>query len=482
MKEFRKDKRQRVARQNKEALALAEDPLADTMAAFVQIKDDSPEAEVVETTVSETKESETEKYCGEYYYPYYGGSLSFAELDAYLDTQAEVEHYESVTYQFKAIIGNILGNSEVGTKEKADMISAASEVFKMKLSAREKGIFGKIKEYVSDMFKEQKEVSDKEPNSIEIIVQKDGSKRWVGWFTNNYKDREKEIISEEAHKEFLAYLKEYPDRYPAFWSWHLPGTSREADTDYMDYFDGFMVASGPLTAVEADQLDKAIEYDNGEIGMSHGMYILERDPERKEIITKYRTYEISDLPLVNAANGFTGINSTKEVKMTDVKLDRLKAVIGEDAANKIVDQIGENKEALEAAGIESKESEVLEAIETVSEDPVDEKEPEEKPEDKGLDKSIKAIAVAVAEHLGMKELSDLLTEQKETIEKLTEQVGELQKEEDVKIAEVFEDKSLGGLLWKRASEAEETVVKDEDLEKVKSQEPSWVSDAFSGKD
>lgn len=473
---YREEKRKRVARQSEEATLLADDPLAD------EIKSVIMEAVVEE----ETKEEEAEKYY-DCYYLYYGGALSFAELDAYLETEAEVQHFESVTYQFKSIISNILSNSDVGTADKATMISSAAEVFKQKLSAREKGLFGKIKEYVSDLVKDKKELSKEESNGLEIITQKDGSKRWFGRYTNNYKDREQEIISEEAHKEFVAYLKEHPDRMPAFWSWHILGTSREKDADFIDYFDGFMVASGPLTAEEAAQLEKAIEYDDGKTGMSHGMYILERDPDRKEIITKYRTYEISDLPLANAANGFTSINSTKEVKMTDEKNSRLVATVGEDAAKKIMDQIAESKESLEALGVESKEGEVAKILDSV--DPEKGKSEEAKPEEsdpaeeseesKEINSSIKAIAVAVAKVLDMKGLSDLIEQQQKTIKTLEDQVGVLKKEDDEKIAETFIDKSLGSLVWKRASESEDTVLGEDEAEKIKSQKPTWVTEVMS---
>lgn len=476
MSEFRKEKRRREARQKSQALELADNPLADEV--------------VAEVITEETKAvEETEKChdcysypCSCYHYEYYGGAISFAELDAYLETKADVAHFESITYQFKSIIDNILFDDRVGTAEKAGMISAATEVYKMKLTAREKGMFGKFKEYVAKLLKDKKDPSNGGSNSLEIITQKDGSKRWFGRYSNNYMDREQEIVSEEAHKEFVAYLKQYPDRMPAFWSWHIPGTSRAADADYIDYIDGFMIASGPLTAEEADQLSKSIEYDDGKTGMSHGMFVLERDPGRKEIITKYRSYEISDLPLANAANGFTSINSTKEVKMTDEKFNRLAETIGEKEAKKIFDQIGDSKETLEALGIESKESEVaeiLDKVDTPAPDPVDEEKPEDKPEDKKeVSSPVQKLAVAVGEELGLKELSNLLTKQKETIEHLTKTVAELTKEEDEKIAEQFVDKSLGGLIWKeqRASESEATELDETETEKVKTLSPTWISE------
>ena len=472
--EYRKLKRERSARMKSEALELADNPLAD---------------EIISEAVKEVEEfKKSEKY-----YDYYGGAISFAELDSYLETQEDIEHFESVTYQFRSIVENILWDSRVPTSDKAGMIAAATEVYKMKLTAREKGFGEKVKEFLTDFIKGKKQYPTEEHNSLEVITNKeDGSKRWFGRWSNNYKDREGEIISEEAHKEFVAYLKQYPDRMPAFWIWHTKGTSRAADADFVEYFDGFMVASGPLTAKEAEQLEKSIAYDNGKTGMSHGMFVLERDPERKEIITKYRTFEISDLPLENAANGFTSITSTKEVKMTDEKFNRLAATIGDDAAKKVIDQIGESKESLAQAGIESKEGEVAEILDKLEADPVEVTEPEPEPvveeevaeEDKEASPGVKEIAVALSEELGLKGLSDMLALQEATIKDLSEKVADLTKEDDEKIAEQFVDKSLGALIWnkKRASESEKTIVTDPaELAEIKKETPtSWVSGAFGG--
>ena len=129
MSEYRKAKRQRVERQKSDAQLLAEDPLADETVLAVADTEDVEEIK----EVKEEKEECNKCYsypCSCYHYEYFGGAISFAELDAYLETEAEVEHFESVTWQFKALISNILGNGEIGTAKKATMISAASEVLR----------------------------------------------------------------------------------------------------------------------------------------------------------------------------------------------------------------------------------------------------------------------------------------------------------------------------------------------------------------
>lgn len=477
---YREMRREREARQSKEAQMLADNPLADTMFESMTLKDQTniPEPEVVEQP--EAKEELEEKgYAGTAYYKPYGGALSFDELDSYEKTMEEVEHMESVTYQFRAIIENVLSNDDIDHSEKAIMIQTAASVYTKRLQEydSEKSFMDKVKEFFG---KKEKSLPDSE---IGVIKTKDGY-RWFGHYTNNYKDREGEILSAEAHKEFVAYLKQNPDKMPLFRSWHIPGTDRQKEADFIEYFDGFLVASGPLTAKEAEQLEKAIAYDDGRTGMSHGLYVLQRDPGDPNIITRYRTFEISDLPLANAANGFTGINM-KEVHMTDEKLKRLAAVIGEEAAKKVVDQIGDSKEVLEELGVESKEDENAEAKEEeIAEEVEEEKETseeiEEVVEEKEEDKSqVKELAMSVIKELELDTLAEILHNQAERIKELESEVKELQTEEDEKIADMIEDKSLGALLW-RPSESKETEMEEEEAKEfVKENKPSWVDEVMS---
>lgn len=181
--------------------------------------------------------------------------------------------------------------------------------------------------------------------------------------------------------------------------------------------------------------------------------------------------------------------------MTDEKLERLSATIGEEAAKKVVDQISDSKEVLDTLGVVSKEDEVVaEEEESVEEEVVEEEakevdeeeaEAEEVEEEKEIDPSIKEIAVAVAKAIDLPGLSELLKEQKETIETLQKDFEELKKDEDTKIAEKVADVSLGALLWKRPSESEETVIDAEDEEVkdlVQKSAPSWVTDVFEPKE
>jgi hypothetical protein len=473
--EYRKIKRERVARQNPNAAMLADNPLADTMSDSLSLKDrpELPVPVAVELPEVEEVKAEEKGFSGTSYWQPYGGALSFDELEAYQKTMAEVEHMESVTYQFRSIIENVLYNDDVAHNEKAIMIQTAASVYTGRLQSfeYEKSFLDKVKQFFG---KKEKVLPD---SAMGVIKTKDGH-RWFGHYTNNYKDREGETISAEAHKEFVAFVKQNPDRMPLFRSWHLKGTDREKEADFLEYFDGFLVASGPLTKKEAEELEKAIAYDDGQTGMSHGLYVLARDPQDKNVITRYRSFEVSDLPLANAANGFTGIN-TKEANMADAKFERLKATIGEEAAKKVVDQIGDSKEVLEELGVESKEEEIVAEEKEEVEEEVAEEVVEEVEEAKETESAVKELAMAIVEELKLKDLSDVILEQGKTIKSLVKTVSSLQKEEDEKVADLIEDKSIGGQLWK-ASEADDNLVPDDEAELIAkpNAELAWVEEVM----
>jgi hypothetical protein len=75
-----------------------------------------------------------------------------------------------------------------------------------------------------------------------IVKQADGRMRWYARYSNNFKDRDGEIITEAAHKEYIDWAAS-GGVYPELWLWHTPGT-RFGQADWLDYASGFTHASG----------------------------------------------------------------------------------------------------------------------------------------------------------------------------------------------------------------------------------------------
>ena len=87
---------------------------------------------------------------------------------------------------------------------------------------------------------------EKDRNAIVIEKDAKGDWRWIGWVSNNFQDWDGDIISEEAHKEFVGFLDENPEYAPAFISWHTPETVRKNRADFWAYENGFLIMSGKL--------------------------------------------------------------------------------------------------------------------------------------------------------------------------------------------------------------------------------------------
>jgi len=453
-KKYRKEKNQREMQEKGEELGLVRDPNDITFATKIETE---PEPEVPE--VKETEEKM-------YYDPYYGGAMSFADMDSYHAALEKASDIQDLTYAFRGLVDNILSNAEILEKDVA--ITALATEFQQRMQLRketsEKGVIGKFIEKVKEKFKKPEPLP-----AFKLLKDADGNDRWLGYFTNNYKDKEGEIASDAAHKEYAEYLDANPDKAPLFRSWHTPGTDRESRIDFWDYDKGFFVVGGKLTSEEAAGLEKALAFT--EIGLSHGFYGVKDG----NVIKRYRTFEISDLPLAKAANGWTGLDLIQKeaLSMNKDKREYLVEVHGEDVVAGVEAALDAQKAMLDEFQVESKE------IDEVKED-VEEKETP------APDAS--ELVTAIVESLGLKELS-------ETIETLSKDVGELKvsteelkvstaeanKELDEKVAEELAPKS--NLFWmkERPSQSDETLLDEEKDKELMNSKPKhdWISENVS---
>ena len=317
---------------------------------------------------------------------------------------------------------------------------------------------------------------EKEDNAVQIEKDANGDWRAVMWVSNNYLDRDNEIISEAAHKEYVDWVNNNRELMPASISWHIPETVKENHVDFMDYIDGFLVASVKLTEKEAESLLTLSKKVN--LGMSHGSFVLERDPNDQRVITKYRMYEVSDLPLKNAANPFTDLETiSKEAGMD--KLEYLTELLGADKAKAYVEKIGLKKQALEEAEIESKEVVEEEVVVTDEQTTTEE---EKKPEQE----TNKELIEQVFKELDIEGLNEFVMNAKASMDKinaLEELVKELTADKDEKLAELIDPPISKKMAWSRPSESEDNVLKENKQDnKLKESVPGipkeyWLSEA-----
>lgn len=139
-----------------------------------------------------------------------------------------------------------------------------------------------------------------------VTKQADGRLRWVARYSNAWQDRDREIVTEAAHKEYVGWLYEQKaagvDVFPELWLWHTPGT-RFGAADWVDFADGFAHASGLIDDTPAAQAT-VTKLTGQRLGVSHGMIC----KQVGKYITGYRSFEISVLPLERASVWTTDFN------------------------------------------------------------------------------------------------------------------------------------------------------------------------------
>lgn len=191
-------------------------------------------------------------------------------------------------------------------------------------------------------------------SSMQFNSMPDGRLRWFTTFTNVFKDRQGEIITEEAHREYVNWANETKS-YPDLHLWHAGPESKWGQADFVDFVDGFVVASG-LVDEGKEYIAKALE--GQEVTTSHGFHAL----AVKNVIHRYRTFEISPLPAWAAANSWTDFQvGLKEAEMpfSDARRQWLKTTAGktDEQITEWEQKLAGLSEALKAQGIEWKSEE-----------------------------------------------------------------------------------------------------------------------------
>lgn len=314
-------------------------------------------------------------------------------------------------------------------------------------------------------------------NGFLTYKQADGTYRWFGWVSNHFKDKDTppEIITGEAHKEYVAWADSQKS-YPPLLLWHVPGT-KVGQTDWLDFADGFLVASGTF--------DKAEVADNlaamGDQTMSHGFRRRKAKMRGDTLYTdQYRMVEMSVTPKGAEVNPWTMFNPQmiKEALMlSKEKRGYLVNALGEEVVKAREEDTEGLKQFAIEAGVDWKAVEALEP--KAEETPAAEDKSEAKAEKADADATVEALAErltgrivkAVGETFQIEGLNALLVDIKaktdqiitmaEKINELEAEVKELKKSDDEKVSQVLAPKASEALVWSQhaASKQSETKVK-----------------------
>ena len=175
-----------------------------------------------------------------------------------------------------------------------------------------------------------------------FFIHKDsaGRYRWVGSHTNSFIDLDGEIITSDAHRQFMKQLDSGAIPMPPLFLCHNEKW-KVASTDILTVDEVspgvvFVLASGPFDDgmdIVAEKLSKV------PVAMSHGLYVLETGEFNEAVtIDSYATVEISALPVgvSSPANPRTYYIVEESMGILDnLKRGKLAELLGEDTVDAI---------------------------------------------------------------------------------------------------------------------------------------------------
>lgn len=315
------------------------------------------DAAEIETSVKEVAEK-----CGlEYAVPVYvepyvafGGAQSFADIDAYMQSENLDAHVNNITWQFQSIVDNVLKREDLTMAQKSSAISQAASDMQDRVDnpppvvKERKGLLQRL--FPSKAAAPTQSVkATPDGGSFTVYKAADGRDRWLAVYSNNFVDRDGEVFTEDSHKEYIDWV-DRTGRYPELWLWHTPG-SKVGKADVLDYQDGLAIASGTFDPSASDVALRLMQSKG--LGVSHGYRYEKEHLGGAGDYRQYRTFEISPLPLTKAANEGTLFLSEGEISMELTKEKRafLVTQMGEDRVARIESNLGTLSKELKESGV-----------------------------------------------------------------------------------------------------------------------------------
>src|SRR3990167_5637548 len=303
----------------------------------------------------------------------YGGATSFGDLKKYRQAAKVESAVSDLNHAYRCIVDNIFANCEMELTDKAAAVVAASEELAvlldtpdasllklgMKAEAGEREVSPPLSWLRSGLRRLLGVKEEPSMNGSAFFSFKDrtGQWRWLALHSNKFLDREGEVITEQAHKDYVAAAEKL-DALPELWLWHTPLTAI-GWADFVDYVDGFMVSSGPY-ALGMDEVAEKLAEDAPTLGVSHG-YRYPLEAKENGVIHRYWTFEVSPLPRERAANSWQPLNGwlAKEGKMgmRPMKRTFLARYLGDEKVTALAEKLERFSKELEEAGIDWKEIE-----------------------------------------------------------------------------------------------------------------------------
>jgi hypothetical protein len=257
--------------------------------------------------------------------------------------------------------------------------------------------------------------------------------KWLGWWTNAFKDRDGEIFETKAIQEYVDSFDPKAQRVPLLF-WHMP--VQLGTTEWMGLVGRIGIAAGTLNETGMKAARYMEEHPEYAVGMSHGFFWRSDEKGKDGVDRRFRSFEVSCLPAEAAANTVTpftpltdGGNSIMAV--TKEKEGELAKIVGTETATAELAKAETVTAELEKAGVEFKEVKEEGKKDTVT-------TTVEKPQDYQVimtPESLDQIATAVAAKLNIAGVPAAVEALTNAVGLQTEALKELAKGDEVKLKE-----------------------------------------------
>lgn len=274
----------------------------------------------------------------------YGGAQSFNEIEQYLAASEVEARIRDLSWQFDAIVSNIMADDDEALADKAGRVEEAARQLRTRVVT---DIRGPMEGLAADV---KARGLDGAFKSFDVP----GGPYWAGIWSNNRQDRQADTLALEGIREYVETANK-ADYRPELLIWHVPG-SRIGETLLMDVTDeGMAFAFGRYDNAEYADTIAAWPED---LGMSHGMVYQKSDKQDDGTIERFITYELSLVPLRYAANGLTAHQAIKAgdspMALNTETVGMLKGILGDGRTKAIEDMIADSERRAVASGLQTK--------------------------------------------------------------------------------------------------------------------------------
>lgn len=230
----------------------------------------------------------------------------------------------------------------------------------------EKNVLERVWQRIADV------ISPKQDSAFTVQKDLKGEWRWMATFSNNFKDRDGEIISEKAWDGYLERIHTGLTPMPELWLGHIDGT-KHGQADMVFGVGNFVNAVGHFDTPEIGKqaADYARKY-GAKTALSHG-FTFPTWGLKDGIYEVVNTFEISVLPppLV-ASNPFTEYEVSDMKQITPDQEAAMALYFGKEKADGIVESRRAMSEDIKAARVAFKDFADVPTEETPSEEPAPE--------------------------------------------------------------------------------------------------------------